>query len=141
MFVSTGKQAVAVPDLRNKTLEQAKADLIALGLVPGAENREPSPTVPGDTVLGTTPEAGAAAELGSTVDFRISSGSVTLPDVTGQTLEAATSYLAAENLQLTAVPKPDASCKAEPGSPVTNQSLAPGDVPQHSTVELTYCAG
>ncbi|MGH3705328.1 MAG: Stk1 family PASTA domain-containing Ser/Thr kinase [Agromyces sp.] len=141
VFVSTGRQAVAVPDLKNKTLEQAKADLTALGLVPGAETRESSPTVPGDTVLGTTPEAGATAEIGSTVDFRISSGMVTLTDVTGQTLEAATSYLAAENLQLTAVPKPDPSCKAEPGSPVTKQSLAPGDVPQHSTVELTYCAG
>lgn len=141
VFVSTGRQAVAVPDLRNKTLEQAKADLTALGLVPGVETREPSPTVPADTVLGTAPEAGASVEVGSTVDFRISSGMVTLTDVTGQTLEAATSYLAAENLQLTAVPKPDASCKAAPGSPVTKQSLAPGDVPQHSTVELTYCAG
>ena len=141
VFVSTGRQAVALPDLRNKSLKQAKADLTALGLVPGVETREPSPTVPADTVLGTTPEAGSAAELGSTVDFRISSGMVTLPDVTGQTLEAATSYLAAENLQLTAVPKPDASCKAESGSPVTKQSVAPGDVPQHSTVELTYCAG
>lgn len=141
VFVSTGRQAVAVPDLKNKTLEQAKAELTALGLVPGVETRESSPTVPGDTVLGTTPEAGATAEIGSTVDFRISSGMVTLTDVTGQTLEAATSYLAAENLQLTAVPKPDSSCKAEPGSPVTKQSLAPGDVPQHSTVELTYCAG
>jgi serine/threonine protein kinase len=141
VFVSTGRQAVAVPDLRNKTLEQAKADLTALGLVPGVETREPSPTVPADTVLGTAPDAGASVEVGSTVDFRISSGMVTLTDVTGQTLEAATSYLAAENLQLTAVPKPDASCKAAPGSPVIKQSLAPGDVPQHSTVELTYCAG
>ncbi|MBM7832427.1 serine/threonine-protein kinase [Agromyces cerinus] len=141
VFVSTGKQAVAVPDLRNKTLEQAKADLKALNLVAGVETRESSPTVPADTVLGTSPEAGAAVEVGSTVDFRISSGTVTLTDVTGQTLEAATSYLAAENLQLTAVPKPDSSCPSQPGSPVTQQSLPPGDVPQHSTVELTYCAG
>jgi len=141
VYVSTGKQAVAIPDLRNKTLEQAKADLTAIGLVPGAETRESSPTVPGDTVLGTTPEAAASVPVGSTVDFRISSGMVTLTDVTGQTLAAATSFLSAENLQLTAVPKPDGSCKAEPGSPVTQQSLAPGDVPQHSKVELTYCAG
>ncbi|SIO02488.1 Stk1 family PASTA domain-containing Ser/Thr kinase [Agromyces cerinus] len=141
VFVSTGKQAVTVPDLRNKTLEQAKADLKALGLVAGVETRESSPTVPADTVLGTSPEAGSAVEVGSTVDFRISSGTVTLPDVTGQTLEAATSYLGAENLQLTAVPKPDGSCDSQPGSPVTQQSLAPGDVPQHSSVELTYCAG
>ncbi|WP_157006403.1 Stk1 family PASTA domain-containing Ser/Thr kinase [Agromyces laixinhei] len=141
VYVSTGKQAVTVPDVQNKTLEQAKADLTALGLVPGVENRESSPTVAGDTVLGTSPEAGASVEAGSTVDFRISSGMVTLTDVTGQTLAAATSYLAAENLQLTAVPKPDGSCASEPGSPVTQQSMPPGDVPQHSTVELTYCAG
>jgi beta-lactam-binding protein with PASTA domain len=66
---------------------------------------------------------------------------VTLTDLTGQTLSAASSYLSAENLQLTPVPKPDASCKSQPGSPVTQQSLAPGDVPQKSSVELTYCAG
>ncbi|MGW9631765.1 Stk1 family PASTA domain-containing Ser/Thr kinase [Agromyces sp. NPDC055520] len=141
VYVSKGKEAVAVPDLKNKTLEQAKADLTAVGLVAGVETRESSPTVPGDTVLATTPEAGASVEAGSTVDFRISSGMVTLTDVTGQTLSAASSFLSAENLQLTAVPKPDGSCKSEPGSPVTQQSLPPGDVPQHSTVELTYCAG
>ncbi|WP_022892359.1 Stk1 family PASTA domain-containing Ser/Thr kinase [Agromyces subbeticus] len=141
VFVSSGRQAVAVPDLQNKPLEQAKADLVAAGLVAGAETSEPSPTVPADTVLGTTPEAGASVEAGSTVDFRISSGKVTLPDLTGQTLTAASSYLAAENLQLTAVPKPDPACKSQPGSPVTQQSMAPGDVPQHSSIELTYCAG
>lgn len=141
VFVSSGRQAVAVPDLQNKPLEQAKAELVAAGLVAGAETSEPSPTVPADTVLGTTPEAGASVEAGSTVDFRISSGKVTLPDLTGQTLTAASSYLAAENLQLTAVPKPDPSCKSQPGSPVTQQSMAPGDVPQHSSIELTYCAG
>ncbi|AWB94270.1 Stk1 family PASTA domain-containing Ser/Thr kinase [Agromyces badenianii] len=141
VYVSTGRQAVAVPDVRNKTLEQAKADLQAVGLVPGTETREASPTVPGDTVLGTTPEAGSSVEAGSTVDFRISSGMVTLTDLTGQALAAASSYLSAENLQLSAVPKPDPSCESQPGSPVTQQSLAPGDVPQHSSVELTYCAG
>jgi eukaryotic-like serine/threonine-protein kinase len=97
--------------------------------------------VPADTVLGTSPEAGSSVEAGSTVDFRISSGMVTLTDLTGQTLSAASSYLSAENLQLNPVPKPNPSCKSQPGSPVTQQSLPPGDVPQRSTVELTYCAG
>jgi serine/threonine protein kinase len=141
VYVSTGRLPVAVPDVRNKTLEQAKADLVAVGLVAGTETRQNSPTVAADTVLGTTPESGASVPVGSTVDFLISSGKVTLPDLTGQTLAAATSYLAAENLQLNAVPKPDGSCKAEQGSPVIRQSLAPGDVPQHSDVELAYCAG
>jgi eukaryotic-like serine/threonine-protein kinase len=141
VYVSTGREAVTVPDVRNKTLEQAKADLQAAGLTPGTETRENSPSVPADTVLGTTPESGTSAEAGSTVDFRISSGLVTLTDVTGQTLAAASSYLAAENLQLNPVPKPDSSCKSQPGSPVTQQSLPPGDVPQRSDVVLTYCAG
>jgi serine/threonine-protein kinase len=141
VYVSTGKEPVTVPDVRNKPLDQAKADVQAAGLAPGTETRENSPTVPADTVLGTTPEAGTSAESGSSVDFRISSGLVTLTDLTGQTLSAASSYLSAENLQLTPVPKPDAACKSQPGSPVTQQSLAPGDVPQKSSVELTYCAG
>ena len=141
VFVSTGRQPVAVPDVRNKTLEQAKTDLVAAGLVPGAETRENSPTIAADTVLGTNPEPSASVPVGSTVDFRISNGMVTLTDLTGQTLTAATSFLAAENLQLNAIPEPDPSCKAEQGSPVTRQSLPPGEVPQHSDVELTYCAG
>jgi serine/threonine-protein kinase len=141
LYVSTGREAVTVPDVRNKTLEQAKLDLQAVGLTPGTETRENSPSVPADTVLGTSPEGGTSAEAGSTVDFRISSGLVTLTDLTGQTLAAASSYLAAENLQLNPIPKPDPSCESQPGSPVTQQSLPPGDVPQRSDVELTYCAG
>jgi eukaryotic-like serine/threonine-protein kinase len=141
VYVSSGREPVTVPDVRNKTLEQAKADVQAAGLVPGTETRANSPTVPADTVMGTTPEAGTSAEAGSSVDFSISSGLVTLTDLTGQTLAAASSYLSAENLQLTPLPKPDGSCKSQPGSPVTQQSLPPGDVPQHSEVELTYCAG
>lgn len=141
IYVSTGREAVTVPDVRNKSLEQAKLDLESVGLTPGTETRENSPSVPADIVLGTTPEGGASAEAGSTVDFRISSGLVTLTDLTGQTLAAASSYLAAENLQLNPIPKPDPACPSQPGSPVTQQSLAPGDVPQRSDVELTYCAG
>jgi serine/threonine protein kinase/transcription elongation GreA/GreB family factor len=141
VYVSTGREAVTVPDVRNKALDAAKADLAAVGLVAGTETRETSPTVPADVVLGTSPEAGGSVEVGSTVNFRISNGSVTLTDLTGQTLEAASSYLSAENLQLTPVPKPDPACASQPGSPITRQSLPPGDVPQRSEVELTYCAG
>ena len=141
VYVSTGREPVTVPDVRNKPLEQAKTDVQAAGLTPGTETRETSPSVPADTVLGTSPEGGSSVEVGSSVDFRISSGLVTLTDLTGQTLSAASSYLSAENLQLTPVPKPDPACASQPGSPVTQQSLAPGEVPQGSEVELTYCAG
>jgi beta-lactam-binding protein with PASTA domain len=141
VFISTGREAVAVPDLVNMTLEQAKTDLEAAGLVAGSETRQNSPTVAGGTVLATDPEAGSSVETGSTVNFIVSSGNVTLPDLTGQSLQAASSYLGSSTLQLTPVPVPDGSCPSQPGSPVVRQSLAPGDVPQKSEVELVYCAG
>ena len=141
VHVSTGREAVAVPALTNMTLADAKAALEAVGLVPGQETREYSPTVAADTVLSTSPEAGASVEAGSTVEFVLSNGMVLLPDLTGQTLAAASDYLTADNLQLSPVPVPDTACPTAPGSPITRQSLAPGDVPQHSEVQLTYCAG
>lgn len=141
VFVSTGREAVAVPDLTNLSLDQAKQALTDAGLVAGSETRENSPTVAENTVLGTDPEAGASVEIGSTVNFRLSNGKVTLTDLTGQSLAAASSFLQSQSLQLTPVPKPDPACASQPGSPVTQQSLAPGEVPQHSEVELTYCAG
>jgi serine/threonine-protein kinase len=38
------------------------------------------------------------------------------------------------------MPIADTTCAKEPGSPVTKQSQAPGDVQQKSEVALTYCA-
>ena len=142
VYVSTGREPVAVPDVRNKTLEQAKADLTAIGLVPGTETRENSPTVAAGTVLGTTPEAasvGARRHDGRLRDLEWQRDAARphRSDARGGDVLS----LAAENLQLNAVPKPDNSCKAQQGSPVIRQSLAPGDVPQHSDVNLTYCSG
>ncbi|MET0955208.1 MAG: PASTA domain-containing protein, partial [Cryobacterium sp.] len=79
--------------------------------------------------------------VGSTVDFTVSSGQVTMPDVVGQALTAANSLLQADAVQLVPNLTPDYTCDSQAGSPVTKQSLAPGDVPQKSEVELTYCAG
>ena len=141
VYISTGREAVTVPETRNMLIDQARADIEAAGLTPGSETRQNSPTAAEGTVLSTSPAGGEAVEAGTAVNFTISSGNVTLPDLTGQSLAAATSYLTADNLQLVATPVPDASCASQPGSPVTRQSLAPGDVPQFSVVELTYCAG
>ncbi|QTX06031.1 Stk1 family PASTA domain-containing Ser/Thr kinase [Agromyces archimandritae] len=141
VMVSTGPQPVEVPDLRNKNLEDAKLQLSEAGLKAGAERRENSPTVAADIVLGTSPEQGQTLEAGSAVDLVLSSGNVTLPDLTGQPVSDASAVLQAANLQLNAIPTADPSCKEADGNPVLHQSLAPGDVPQHSDVELRYCTG
>ncbi|QAY72598.1 Stk1 family PASTA domain-containing Ser/Thr kinase [Agromyces protaetiae] len=141
VYVSTGRQPVAVPPLENLTIDAAKAKLAEVGLVAGVENRVDSPNVPAETILGTTPASGASVAAGSTVDLNISSGEVTLVDLTGRTLSAASDYLRASDLQLNPVSTPDSSCPAKQGSPVVRQNPGGGSVPQHSDVQLIYCTG
>jgi len=141
VFVSTGAEPVEVPDVTGESLGAAQSAVTELGLVPGMITKENSPEVPADVVLRTDPEANTEAHAGATIDFVVSSGLVTLSDLTGQSLSAATDLLSSPNLQLVPTPEPDDSCPSQPGSPVIKQSLAPGDVPQKSEVVLTYCAG
>jgi serine/threonine protein kinase len=141
VYVSTGAEPVEVPDVTNRPLSEAQTVMTDVGLEPGVVHRENSPNVPADVVIRTDPVAGSSEHAGVRVNCVISSGLVTLIDLTGQSLGAATELLSAPNMQLIATPEPDYSCKEKPGSPVTEQSIAPGDVPQKSEVVLTYCAG
>jgi serine/threonine-protein kinase len=90
-------------------------------------------------VLGTNPAAGTDAHQGDTIGLTVSSGNVTLPDLTQQSVQAATSILA--GLQLKSNPQPDPTCPSQPGTLVNSQAVAPGDVPQGSVVTFTYCTG
>ncbi len=141
VYVSTGPQPVAVPDVTNQPLADAQAVITGAGLVPGTENRENSPNVPAGVVIRTDPAAGASQHAGVTVNFFISNGLVRLDDLTGQSLAAATALLSAPAMQLVPIPKADPSCDEEPGSPVVSQSIPAGDVPQKSEVTLSYCSG
>jgi serine/threonine-protein kinase len=129
VYVSTGAEAVEVPDVTGESLGAAQSAIKDLGLVPGMVTKENSPEVPADVVLRTDPEGNTSAHAGATIDFVVSSGLVTLSDLTGQSLSAATDLLSSPNLQLVPSQDPDYSCPSKPGSPVIKQSLAPGDVP------------
>ncbi|MBC7442403.1 MAG: Stk1 family PASTA domain-containing Ser/Thr kinase [Ramlibacter sp.] len=141
VFVSTGAQPVDVPDVTNQPVADAQAAITALGLIPGSVTRENSATITSDLVLRTTPASGSPEKTGVSVDFIVSSGLVTLDDLEGQSLAAASDLLEGQDVQLVAIPTPDKTCASESGSPIVRQSLAPGDVPQKSQVELFYCSG
>jgi serine/threonine-protein kinase len=141
VYVSTGKKVVNVPDVTGQSIEDAKKAMTNAGFALGQINQQDSPTVPANVVMSTDPKAADQAHEGDTVNFTISSGNVTLPDLTGQSVAAATGILEGANLQLKADPQPDPSCKTQQGTLVNHQSLAPGPVPQGSTVTLTYCTG
>ena len=141
VYVSTGAQPVEVPDVANMPIADAQAAITALGLVPGSVTQENSPSIGANLVLSTDPPALSAEKTGVTVNFTVSSGLVTLPDLVGQSLVAASDLLGGAEVQLVPMPTPDPGCPSKPGSPVTKQSLPPGDVPQKSEVALTYCSG
>jgi serine/threonine protein kinase len=140
VYVSTGAELVEMPDTTNQPFAAAEPFLIEREFVSGSVTTQNSPDVPEGIVIDTVPEPHTQTPLGSTVDFTVSTGLVTMPNVVGQSLTAANQLLQTPDLQLVPVLEPDYTCDQLPGSPIETQSLAPGDVAQQSEVELTYCA-
>ncbi|MGG7465508.1 Stk1 family PASTA domain-containing Ser/Thr kinase [Plantibacter sp. YIM 135347] len=141
VYVSSGKEKVAVPDVVNQSSEAAWEAITGAGLAQGSVTKENSPTIPAGVVLRTDPPATTEVDTGSTVNIIVSSGNVTLTDVSGQPLADATNFLQDATRQFVVQPQADPTCKSVAGDPVTKQSPGPGDVPQKSTITLTYCTG
>ena len=93
-------------------------------------------------VVATTPVAGATSKTGVTVDLVVSSGEVSIPDLTGMTVDAAAGILGGADILITPSLQADTSCRVgASGVIVTSQSVAPGDTPAGTLITLTYCAG
>lgn len=136
--VSKGVQQVEVPELEGRSEDSARSALDGLGLAVGETSQQNSATVPAGQVISTDPIPGTSLASGSSVDLLLSSGLVTVPNVVGQTVANAAAQLRSDELQLSVRPIADPTCG---GSLVTQQSLTPGDHPQRSTIEITYCTG
>jgi serine/threonine-protein kinase len=104
LVVSTGKPTVAVPAVAGGSLATAQASLAAAGLGI-SEQTAYSDTVPKGSVISTLPPAGAAATVGSPVTVVTSLGPhlVTIPDVAGDSVGAASQTLAAAGFQISGV--------------------------------------
>ncbi|SMG48323.1 Stk1 family PASTA domain-containing Ser/Thr kinase [Agreia pratensis] len=139
VYVSLGKQTVTIPDVSGKPDSEATGALTALGLTVGSTTKENSPTATADTVIRTTPAAGTASFVGDSVNLVISSGLVTVPDVTGQALDVASTTLQGLALQVSV--DGDPGCKTVAGNPVSSQSIAAGDAAQKSAIAIRYCTG
>ena len=100
------------------------------------------PDLAAGTVISADQKEGSQVAAGTSVNLIVASGNVTLVDVVGYTQDAAQRTLTADDVRLTPEIKEDATCFAISGGPtIAAQSLAPGDVPIHSTVVLTVCTG
>ncbi|QDZ16878.1 Stk1 family PASTA domain-containing Ser/Thr kinase [Humibacter ginsenosidimutans] len=139
LYVSTGAKSVTVPNVAGKSVTDAQKMLQDAGLNPGQITQQDNPTVPLNVVISTDPASGASAHEGDTVNFIVSNGQVTLPDLTGKSVQDATAAL--HQLGLVPDAEGDPSCTTQTGAPVNHQNQAPGPVSQGSTVTFTYCTG
>jgi eukaryotic-like serine/threonine-protein kinase len=94
-------EAVTIPDLQGKSVADAQAALIDLGLVPDGPQEEPSDTVDPGQVTRTDPAAGQDVDPGSSVTIFTSSGpeQVTVPLVTCQSFGSAQNEVENAGLQ------------------------------------------
>jgi eukaryotic-like serine/threonine-protein kinase len=100
LVVAEASQSVTVPAVLGRPVDDARAAIEAAGLSFGNVTREASDQ-PVDTVLSTDPAGGTEVDRGSTVSVVISSGpaNVQVPDVVGQSADAAQAALGDAGLQ------------------------------------------
>ncbi len=98
--VSNGPNSVSIPDLRGKSVAEARAALTGLDLVVAGQTTvvNDSPADKG-TIDSTEPNAGQSVSTGSTVRLLVSSGKVTVPGVLGKTADAASTAINAAGLR------------------------------------------
>lgn len=108
---------IPVPRLAGLTVEQARLALLDLGLTIGSITMQNDATIPENTIIATTPAEGEKVLGGATIDLIVSQGSglVQVPNVQGQTSEAARSVLEGEPFGLIVSIVPEASETVESG--------------------------
>jgi eukaryotic-like serine/threonine-protein kinase len=79
VFVSSGKEQVAVPPLRGQTRDEAGRNLADRGLSLGTVDQQYDATVPSGSVISSNPPAGQQVAKGSSVDIVLSLGPTPSP--------------------------------------------------------------
>ncbi len=125
IVISSGPRTVALMDVAGLSAARAAAQLRKANLKTKTRH-EPSKTVEAGLVIGTEPPAEAAVQEGQLITLLVSSGPATVlvPNVTGESLEAAEAALASAELVRGTVTKRPSST-ASVGT-VISQSPAPG---------------
>ncbi|MGW0546267.1 Stk1 family PASTA domain-containing Ser/Thr kinase [Streptomyces altiplanensis] len=141
LVVSRGPETVKVPDVGRLPLTEARDKLKKAGLAPGIVTRTFDEDVPQGSVVSTTPRAGTERHPDSAIALVVSKGApVEVPDVTGESVEDATSEL--EEAGLTVKVAPGRVTSREEAGSVVGQSAAEGDrLAEGDTVTLTVSKG
>lgn len=134
VFVAGAPGQVTLPELKNLSEADATARLEELNLTVSSTESENSPDVDQGMVTKSEPGAGQTVQEGSDVVLYVSTGQTTLPDVTGQTREAAEPQLA--NLGLGTINWDQEPSDEVPEGSIVRTDPQAGDVPQGTTVTV-----
>ncbi|GLY18608.1 PASTA domain-containing protein [Kineosporia rhizophila] len=140
LIVSKGREMVAVPNVKGKTLEEATAELEGVGLAVGDTSEKFSADVEKGKVISSTPKAENEVTPGREIKLVISKGiePVALDNVVGQHIDQAKPLLESRGLKVEIVNQPFQAGGAAPGTVTAMDPAATGQqVPKGSTVKLT----
>ena len=126
-------RSVAVPQLRGKSLEDARAALQAAGLTTRVVGVNVN--VPRDVVNDQAPDAGANVAPGATVEIRVGTGNVSVPDVAGRPRDQALKALQDSGFRVTVRERRDP--RVAENAAIATQPAAGAVVPRGSDVELS----
>ena len=134
VVVSSGKETVEMIDVLGDTYETAVTRLQQLDLKVDTPTREPSDDVEEGKVISSDPVAGTKVSPGDTVRLVISSGpdtrNVTVPTLTGTTLENARNIATSAGLKISSVTEVNSD---KPVGQVVYQSIAPNTEVEEGT--------
>jgi serine/threonine-protein kinase len=140
LIVSSGKERFAVPDVHGQSADAAKAAFARFPFQVSVA-QQASDSVPQGTVIGTDPSAGTPVKRGQAVRLLVSSGRpmLTVPDVTGQSQDDATSTLT--NAGFTVTVRTDVSDTVDEGKVISQQPGGNDHAVKLSTVTITVSQG
>lgn len=142
LLVSRGPELFSVPNVIQRSLEDAREKITEAGLATGTVTEEFSEDVPAGQVLAQVPAADADLRRGTPVDLTVSKGPapVEVPVVAGKTEQEAVRLIQEAGLSATVSPERINSVDVPKGS-VAVQTPSSGLVERGGTVTLTISDG
>lgn len=142
LFVSKGAELFALPGLAGGTLDDAKNTLNAAQMALGNVTQAFDDKVPAGVVISQDPAKGTEVRHGTPVALVVSKGPqpIPVPDVRGQTQDAAVKALQDAGLKAVIAPE-TVNDKTVPKGSIVSQSPANGNLVKGDSVTLTVSKG
>ena len=136
VYVSSGKNTVAVPSLVGLGEAEAQALLVSAKLILGTITQATSASVAEGKIISSDPPLNTQIAEGTAVNLVVSNGQVTIPDVVNLDIADARTQLTTPEVGYSVSVQTRDLCEGTQGTIVTEQSIAPGLAPQKGSIIL-----